>query len=147
MKRKYKILLIIFIVFVLLLVLFFYFNQKNYNKVQELVCIKSYFETDDKEKITIKFNEKGEPYEYVETQIIAFSSYEEAKREYDNTIGSTIDSSSEQNALFFDSKMELIDNTIESSFYFEINKDDKIFNKTKEELMDLYEKEYMYECD
>lgn len=76
-----------------------------------------------------------------------FSSNEEAKAIYEDTGEDLSESIDGQLNLFYDSKMELDNNTIKSSFYFKIEKGQEMYNKTKEELSIYYETEYRYECE
>jgi len=146
-----KLVFLILLVVLILVGLFLIFKDKvllnGENKVSDLVCVRTYPETEDREIITIKFDEEGISKEYIETQVMYFSSNEEAKAIYEDTGEDLSESMDGQLNLFYDSKMELDNNTIKSSFYFKIEKGQEMYNKTKEELSIYYETEYRYECE
>lgn len=151
MKKNVKIGLIVALIILLLGILIFVFKDKllvggktNYD---DLVCARTYPETEDREIITIKFNEEGIAKEYIETQVMYFSSIEEAKTVYEKAGEDLSESVEDQLNLFYDSKMELDNNVIKSSFYFKVEKGQEMYNKTKEELSKYYETEYKYECE
>ena len=151
MRKSIKLVFLILLVVLILVGLFLIFKDKvllnGENKVSDLVCVRTYPETEDREIITIKFDEEGISKEYIETQVMYFSSNEEAKAIYEDTGEDLSESMDGQLNLFYDSKMELDNNTIKSSFYFKIEKGQEMYNKTKEELSIYYETEYRYECE
>lgn len=151
MRKSMKLVFLILLVVLILVGLFLIFKDKvllnGENKVSDLVCVRTYPETEDREIITIKFDEEGISKEYIETQVMYFSSNEEAKAIYEDTGEDLSESIDGQLNLFYDSKMELDNNTIKSSFYFKIEKGQEMYNKTKEELSIYYETEYRYECE
>lgn len=151
MKKNLKVVLIFLLIILVLVGLVFIMKDKiSYNNkinFMDLVCVREYPETEDKEIITIKFDEKGVSKEYIETQVMYFSSSDEAKSIYEEAKSSSNESIDNQVNLFYDSKMELDDNIIRSSFYFAVDKDHEIYNKTREELIEYYQTEYMYECE
>lgn len=151
MRKSVKLVFLILLVVLILAGLFLIFKDKvllnGENKVSDLVCVRTYPETEDREIITIKFDEEGISKEYIETQVMYFSSNEEAKAIYEDTGEDLSESIDGQLNLFYDSKMELDNNTIKSSFYFKIEKGQEMYNKTKEELSIYYETEYRYECE
>lgn len=151
MRKSMKLVFLILLVVLILVGLFLIFKDKvllnGENKVSDLVCVRTYPETEDREIITIKFDEEGISKEYIETQVMYFSSNEEAKAIYEDTGEDLSESMGGQLNLFYDSKMELDNNTIKSSFYFKIEKGQEMYNKTKEELSIYYETEYRYECE
>jgi len=151
MRKSMKLVFLILLVVLILVGLFLIFKDKvllnGENKVSDLVCVRTYPETEDREIITIKFDEEGISKEYIETQVMYFSSNEEAKAIYEDTGEDLSESMDGQLNLFYDSKMELDNNTIKSSFYFKIEKGQEMYNKTKEELSIYYETEYRYECE
>ena len=151
MKKGTKVVITLVIIVLFLVLLFFVFKDKVFDnaktKVSDLVCTRSYPETQDKETLTIKFDKNGIAKEYIETQIIYFSSSDEAKKIYEQAINSSSETTDSNINLFYDSKMELENNIIKSSFYFKVEKGQEMYNKTKEELIQYYETEYMYECE
>ena len=151
MRKSIKLVFLILLVVLILVGLFLIFKDKvllnGENKVSDLVCVRTYPETEDREIITIKFDEEGISKEYIETQVMYFSSNEEARAVYEDTGEDLSESMDGQLNLFYDSKMELDNNTIKSSFYFKIEKGQEMYNKTKEELSIYYETEYRYECE
>lgn len=151
MRKSMKLVFLILLVVLILVGLFLIFKDKvllnGENKVSDLVCVRTYPETEDREIITIKFDEEGISKEYIETQVMYFSSNEEARAVYEDTGEDLSESMDGQLNLFYDSKMELDNNTIKSSFYFKIEKGQEMYNKTKEELSIYYETEYRYECE
>ncbi len=151
MGKSMELVFLILLVVLILVGLFLIFKDKvllnGENKVSDLVCVRTYPETEDREIITIKFDEEGISKEYIETQVMYFSSNEEARAVYEDTGEDLSESMDGQLNLFYDSKMELDNNTIKSSFYFKIEKGQEMYNKTKEELSIYYETEYRYECE
>lgn len=147
MRKKTKIILIVISSIVLLIgvLSFLIFKTNLFLDTSDLVCSFTYAGGEDQKIYVIKFNNRAIITEYEEKDISFFENEEEAKKNYNDLL--EYYNSNNIVKEYYDNNIKLIDNMVESSFYFKVKENDNKYGKTKKEIKNMFEVEYLYKCE